>query len=190
MRFNHTPYRPLALQYRSMLNDFRLAACSKLFVAWEAVIETRKLVPIMKWVFSVNLKRVNSARSSTEHAFSNFAPMQPSSLLHSSRSPQYTRSRACAEKEEYRRAISALSSEPLADTADPAMQDDLARLHPSPSTPATPVTHIESLAPAPRIKSSVIWAINRFDRTSAVGPDGVHSSILQTLLKYSEGEDP
>ncbi len=33
-------------------------------------------------------------------------------------------------------------------------------------------------------------AINRFDRTPAAGPDGLYSSILQTLLKYSEGEDP
>ncbi len=31
---------------------------------------------------------------------------------------------------------------------------------------------------------------NSFDRTSAAGPDGPYPSILQTLLKYSEGEDP
>ncbi len=71
-------------------------------------------------------------------AFSNFAAMQPSSLPRSSRRSKYTRAKACAEKGEYRRAISALSSEPLADTADPAVQDDLPRLHPSPSTAATP----------------------------------------------------
>ncbi len=29
MQFNHSPYPPLALQYRSMLNDLRLAACPK-----------------------------------------------------------------------------------------------------------------------------------------------------------------
>ncbi len=169
-------------------------------------------------VFAVYLKRVNSARSSTEHslsvkylyalptaplrrsgrkessrrnrrslslalrercrialhlklpglladasdAFSNFAAIQPSSLPRNSRRSQYTRARACAEKGEYRRAISALSSEPLAETADPDVQDELARLHPSVSTPATSVTHIKSLAPAPWIKSSdVIRAVNR-----------------------------
>ncbi len=53
-------------------------------------------------------------------AFSNFAPMQPSSLPDSSRCSQYTRARACDEEGEYRRAISALSSELLADRADPA----------------------------------------------------------------------
>ncbi len=32
--------------------------------------------------------------------------------------------------------------------------------------------------------------LNSFDRTSAAGPDGLYPSILQTLLKYSEGKDP
>ncbi len=123
-------------------------------------------------------------------AFSNFAPTQLSSLPHSSRRSQYTRAGACAEKGELRRAISALSYEPLANTADLAVQDDLARLRPSLSTLATPVTYIESLAPATRTKSSdVIRAINRFDRISGAGPDGLYPSILQTLLKYSESED-
>ncbi len=103
----------------------------------------------------------------------------------------YRRARARAEKGEYRRAISALLSQPLADTSDLDVQTQLERLHPPPATPVIPVAHLESLAPAPRISASdVLKAIYRFDRTSAAGPDGLYPAILQTLLKSSHGETP
>ncbi len=104
---------------------------------------------------------------------------------------KYRRARASAEKGEYRRAIAALESAPLANTADAAVQAELKLLHPTPAQPINPVPHIESLPPAPQIsQSDVIGAIRRFDRTSAAGPDGLYPSILQALVKNSEGEDP
>ncbi len=117
--------------------------------------------------------------------------MQASQPPRTTRNTQYKRARAGAEKDEYRRAVVTLSSELLADTANTAVQEELARLHPSPSTPITPVIHTESLPPAPRTASyDVTRGIIRFDGTSASRSDGLCPSILQTLQKYSEGEDP
>ncbi len=105
-------------------------------------------------------------------------------------SKEIQRARANAEKGEYRRAIAALLSDPTADAADSAVQADLSRLHPRPSTPATPVPHLESLPPSLRISiPDVIRAIHRFDRTSSAGPDCLYLSVMQTLVKNNEGED-
>ncbi len=104
---------------------------------------------------------------------------------------KYKRAQACAEKGDYKRAIASLLSDPTADTGDSSVQAELSRLHPPAQKPISSVPHIESLPPSPRISiSDVLGAIRRFDRTSSAGPDGLYPSILQALVKNSEGEDP
>ncbi len=51
--------------------------------------------------------------------------------------------------------------------------------------------HLESLPPSPRISiADVIGSIQRFDKTSSAGPEGLYPSVLQALVKNNEGEDP
>ncbi len=51
--------------------------------------------------------------------------------------------------------------------------------------------HSERFLQPPRFSiPDIIGDIQRFDKASSEGPDGLYSSLLQALLKNSEGEDP
>ncbi len=193
-----------------------LAGLSQTDISWDTITQTRKIVPTMDWVpnadkseisraFAVYLKRVNSARSSSEQSLAiKYLFALPTAILRKSGrkepsrrnrrslsnairercrkalnwelpgllaeareafrdckhkrtlpSPndqaksQQRRAIARAQKGEYRRALAALMSAPIADTADTEVQNELARLHPAPSQPVSSITHIDSLPPAP-----------------------------------------